>query len=121
MITKTVIRSFDVAGDAKAGIPDYRFLIEHPVEIALKKLWYRGADLKVRDVFDIAVVAQHHERLLLSNLHYVRAKKVAILDRLGRIDPEFLRASLNELDILPAYEPLASQALVRFQDIAAAI
>lgn len=121
MITETVIRPFDVPGDPTLGIPDYRFLIEHPVEIALKKLWYRGAELKVRDVFDVAVVAQHHERLLLSSLRYVASKKVAILDRLSRIDPEFFTASIYELDIMPAYETVASQALGRFQEIAAAI
>jgi hypothetical protein len=31
--------------------------IEHPVETALKKLHYRGNMLKVRDIFDIDVVA----------------------------------------------------------------
>lgn len=121
MITETVVRPFDIAGDAEAGIPDYRFLIEHPVEIALKKLWYRGAELKVRDVFDIAVVAEHHERLLLSNLHYARPKKTAILDRLDRIDPGFFMAAIDELDIMPAYEALGSEALRRFHAIAAAI
>src|SRR5689334_15424612 len=33
------------------GIPDYELQVEHPVEIALKKLHYRGAMLKVRDAF----------------------------------------------------------------------
>lgn len=112
MITDIAPHLLAVDDDLQAAIPAYLVPIEHPVEIALKKLWHRGPELKIRDVFDIAVVAEHHEPLLLSNLHHVRPKKLAILDRLNRIDSDFFRASINELDILPDYIGTAKSALV---------
>lgn len=117
--TITVLPPFEfkTESDIQSGIPAYNFFIEHPVEIALKKLWYRGADLKIRDIFDIAVVAQHHESLLISNLHHVQSRKAAILSRLDVIDPNFFLMSIEELDILPSYADLARSALVRTRAI----
>jgi nucleotidyltransferase AbiEii toxin of type IV toxin-antitoxin system len=117
-ITETVVRPFKVPGDAVSGIPEYDFLIEHPVEIGIKKLWHRGSELKVRDAFDLAVIAQHHARLLLSNLHYVKSKKSAILERLDRIKPGFFLAEIEELDILPEYAQLAQDSLSITRNIA---
>lgn len=53
----------------------------------------------MRDAFDLAVIAQHHEHLLLSNVHYIRAPP--------RINPDFFLAEIEELDILPEYAQLA--------------
>lgn len=117
-ITETIVRPFKVLGDPVSGIPDYEFLIEHPVEIGIKKLCHRGSELKVRDTFDLAVIAQHHERLLLSNLHYVKSKKSAILERLHRIKPDFYQAAIEELDILPEYAQLARDSLSITRNVA---
>lgn len=108
---------FETESEIQSSIPPYRFFIEHPVEIALKKLWYRSADLKIRDIFDIVVVAEYHESLLLSNLHHVRSRKAAILSRLDAIDPNFFLMSIEELDILPNYTDLAGSALSRARSI----
>src|SRR5205807_8011018 len=73
--------------------------VEHPVEIALKKLSYRGRMLKVRDIFDIAVVDHYFSELLRSNLVHVKDSKAEIVARLNGISESFLRLELNELDI----------------------
>ena len=65
----------------------------------------------MRDTFDLAVIAQHHERLLLSNLYYVKSKKSANLERLHRIKPDFYQATIEELDILREYARLAQDSL----------
>ena len=57
--------------------------VEHPVEIALKKLFYRAGSLKVRDIFDIAVVDSLHHDLLRSNLRHASHVKRDILTRLA--------------------------------------
>ena len=116
-ITDIEPHRLSVDGNVQDAIPTYVVSIEHPVEIALKKLWHRGPELKIRDVFDIAVVAKHHGSLLISNLHHVRSKKVAIADRLSRIDEGFFRASMDELDILPAYAGTAKSALANVRDL----
>lgn len=58
--------------DEQAG-RSVQIAVEHPVEIALKKLVYRAGSLKVRDIFDIAVVDSLHDDLLRANLHHARA------------------------------------------------
>lgn len=70
----------------------YTIEIEHPVEIALKKLNYRGTLLKVRDIFYIAVMDRLFPDLLQDNLHFVPHLKAAIwqkadicLDRMREI------------------------------------
>ena len=74
-------------------------------------------ELKIRDVFDIAVVAEHHGSLLRSNLHHIESKKIAIADRMSGIEEGFFRASIDELDILPAYAGTARSALANVRDI----
>jgi Nucleotidyl transferase AbiEii toxin, Type IV TA system len=86
--------------------------VEHPVEIALKKLIYRGRMLKVRDVFDIAVVDHYFPELLRSNLGYVM-DKAGILARLNGISEKFFRLELNELDISESWRRKADACLAR--------
>jgi nucleotidyltransferase AbiEii toxin of type IV toxin-antitoxin system len=78
--------------------------IEHPAEIALKKMHYRPTMLKVRDIFDIAVADSINHEALVGNLNVISDKKSQLLKRLGAIDPEFLRAELAELDIQEGWD-----------------
>jgi hypothetical protein len=73
--------------------------IEHPAEIALKKMHYRPTMLKSRDIFDIAVADSIGHEALVGNLHEISDKKSALLKRLSNINPKFLQAELAELDI----------------------
>ena len=73
--------------------------IEHPAEIALKKMHYRPTMLKPRDIFDIAVADSIDHEALVGNLNVISDKKSALLKRLDGIDRKFLQAELAELDI----------------------
>jgi hypothetical protein len=73
--------------------------IEHPAEIALKKMHYRPTTLKSRDIFDIAVADSIDHEALVGNLNEISDKKSALLKRLGGIDRKFLQSELAELDI----------------------
>ncbi|WP_130228674.1 MULTISPECIES: hypothetical protein [unclassified Bradyrhizobium] len=95
--------------------------VEHPVEIALKKLNYRGSMLKIRDVLDIVVVDSLFPDLLRDNLHYVAHLKAGISGRLSGILEEFLRQQLDELAIADEWRPLASTCLQRMKEIAQVI
>jgi hypothetical protein len=67
--------------------------IDTPWETAMKKMFYRPSTFKVRDVFDLAAVVDHHPDEL-------RAGMAEIEDRLPRL--------LNRIDLLrPVYERLA--------------
>jgi hypothetical protein len=73
--------------------------IEHPAEIALKKMHHRPTMLKARDIFDIAVVDSIDHEALVDNLNEISDKKSGLLKRLSGIDRKFLHAELAELDI----------------------
>ena len=69
--------------------------IEHPVE----KLYYRGTMLKIRDIFDVSVVATLFPDLLRENLYRVAHVRAGLLQRISGISEKFLRAELDELAI----------------------
>src|SRR5581483_5112173 len=71
--------------------------IEHPAEIALKKMHYRPTMLKSRDIFDIAVADSTDHQALLRNLNEISNNKSALLKRLASINRKFLQAELAEL------------------------
>jgi hypothetical protein len=106
--------------EIRAGL-SHEIEIEHPVEIALKKLSYRGALLKVRDVFDIAVVGSCFPDLLHDNLHHVSHLRSTVLARLDNISEEYARSELAELDIAEEWHPAARTCLERMQVIAESV
>jgi hypothetical protein len=95
--------------------------VEHPVETALKKLSYRGTLLKIRDVFDIAVVDSLYSDVLHDKLRHVAHLKSGILERLRGIQEEFFLREIEELAILDRWRPLADNSLHRLREIAAKI
>lgn len=99
----------------------YQIDVEHPVEIALKKIVYRGALLKVRDIFDIVVVDSRFSELLRDNLRHVSHRKTGVLARLTSISKEYARSELAELNIADEWRPAADICLQRMQEIAARI
>lgn len=78
--------------------------IEHPAEIALKKMHYRPTMLKSRDIFDIAVADSIRHEALVGNLNAISDKRSALFKRLDGIDRKFLHAELAELDIQEGWD-----------------
>lgn len=105
----------DVAHDS------HEVLLEHPVEIAIKKLAYRGSMLKVRDVFDIAVVNQLFPELLRENLRYLAHLKQGVLGRLGAISDDYWRLEIEELDIAKDWREFAQSCREQVRSLIAAI
>jgi Nucleotidyl transferase AbiEii toxin, Type IV TA system len=95
--------------------------VEHPVETAIKKLVYRGSMLKVRDIFDIAVVNSIHPNTLRDNLGYVAPLKAPIIARLSAISPDFATQELAELDIAQGWRSFADGCLECVRAIASGI
>lgn len=112
-----VASTFTSIPNVKKTIDGDCISIEHPVEIAIKKLHYRGAQLKVRDIFDIAVVDRIAPELLAENLPLIVSKKAAILSRLAAIKPEYAKAELAELAIQQPWQDLAATCLQRVKDL----
>lgn len=98
------------------GIP-----MEDPVEIAIKKMFHRGSQLKPRDIFDIAVVARDHEGSLIANLAAVSHKRADLMKRLDNTNIQFYRQALDDLDILDEWDALKGDALEITKGIVAQI
>lgn len=91
--------------------------IEHPAEIALKKIHYRPTMLKARDIFDIAVVDSIDHQALVGNLKKIADKKSALLKRLNGIDRRFLQAELDELDVQEGWDDQKKSCLETVQSL----
>ena len=96
-----------------SGGQSVKIEVEHPVEIALKKLVYRAGLLKVRDIFDIAVVDSLHHDLLRAKLYHARGVKQDILKRLASLSEDYCRQELAELDIQQEWQRIADECLTR--------
>lgn len=107
--------------DPTFGMRSHEVRLEHTVEIALKKMHYRGSQLKVRDIFDISVIHSVSATLLIDCLHLVSPKKQEILDRLDRIEEGYFELELAELDYFPKWEATAKSSLQTMRMIAAEI
>jgi hypothetical protein len=91
--------------------------VEHPAEIALKKMHYRPTMLKSRDIFDIAVADAIDRDALIGNLKLVSDKKSALRQRLNGIDRKFLQAELAELDIREGWDDQKRNCLDTVQSL----
>jgi hypothetical protein len=103
-----------------AGV-SHRIEIEHPVEIAIKKIAYRGTMLKVRDIFDIVVVDSLFAQALRAELHRVAHLRDAILARLNSISNDYLALEIAELEISGEWNAVAVGCRERMREIVSAM
>lgn len=115
--TTAALSDLHVAADD----PSATIKVEHPVEIALKKLIYRGGELKVRDIFDIAVVDSLHNKQLFSSLHHASHVRQAAHVRLAGLSEDYCRQELAELDIEQKWRPMADTCLARTRSVVGSI
>jgi hypothetical protein len=85
--------------------------IETPIEIALKKLYHRAAELKPRDIFDIGVVlSTGDEAGLMQQLAVLAPVKAKLENRLAMLPEAYHQAALAELEIFKAWEHLKARS-----------
>jgi hypothetical protein len=116
----------DLASEAmtisdEQGGQSVQIAAEHPVEIALKKLVYRAGLLKVRDIFDIAVVDSLHHDLLNANLNHASHVKKDVLNRLANLSEDYCRQELLELDIQEDWKHITDECLARTRAVVKSI
>lgn len=80
-------------------INKHKILIETPVEIIIKKLFYRSEGLKVRDIIDTAVVVKSREKEILKYLEILRNRKDILMERIKKIQ-EIYNQEVNKLHII---------------------
>jgi hypothetical protein len=72
--------------------------IETPWESAIKKIFHRPSQFKVRDVFDLAAVIEHHSDQLRSALPEVEDRLDKLVDRIERLAPSYANLTVNDIN-----------------------
>jgi hypothetical protein len=80
-------------------------------EIIAKKVYYRGSEVKARDVFDIATAARSYGSEVLAALKGYPVQVALTLERLNKRNPEFVRDTIGQLMILPDFIEMAPESL----------
>lgn len=81
------------------------------IEIIAKKIHYRGASVKPRDIFDIAAAAKRDRDPIVSALRAYKGDVARTLLAIDRLNPDFVRATIAELAIKDQFKPIADTAL----------
>lgn len=84
--------------------------LERPVEIVLKKAFYRAHDLRIRDLFDLAVVIDHAASAMQRNAPVLRSKADVLQARLQAMLTLYSSRATDEIAVLPAGEPYLTKA-----------
>lgn len=85
--------------------------LETVAEVITKKIHYRGASIKPRDIFDIAAAARHDQGAIIEALKAHKHDVARTLAAIERLKPDFVNATIAELAIKTPYKPLARTAL----------
>jgi len=85
--------------------------LETIAEIITKKVHFRGASIKARDIFDIAAAARSHREQIVRTPGDYKADVAATLVAVDRLNPDFVRATIAALAIEDSYRQAAATAL----------
>jgi hypothetical protein len=96
-------------------------LLETIPEVIVKKIYYRGASIKPRDIFDIAAAGEQHADSVIDALRSYRHEVAATLATIDRLNPNFVNNAIAQLAIRDKYNSIAQTALERTKDILRAV
>lgn len=86
------------------SIDDFVVNVDSCEEIVLKKIFYRGASIQPRDIFDIACVAEFIGGPKLREcIRLIKPSAEKALSSLLRLDQDYYRAVARELDVDERY------------------
>ena len=84
--------------------------LETVAEIITKKVHFRGAQIKPRDIFDIAAAAKSHRAEIVDALRMYKDDVTATLTAIGQLNPDFVDATIAALAVKEAYRTVAGTA-----------
>jgi hypothetical protein len=90
-------------------------------EIIAKKIYYRGSNIKPRDIFDIAAAGEQHAAPVIKALRDYREEVARTLREIETLDAAFIRDAIDGLSIRDAFRPIAKTALARATEILRAV
>jgi hypothetical protein len=90
-------------------------------EITTKKIIHRGSMPQPRDIFDVAAASERHSEPIISALRQYKTEVVQAMEALDRLNPDFVREAVAELQIREKFLFLAATALDRTKEILRAV
>jgi hypothetical protein len=96
-------------------------LLETIPEIIAKKIYYRGASIKPRDIFDIAAAGKLHADSVISVLKEYREQVARTLLKMETLDADFISDAIAGLTIKDKFKPLVDTAFDRAKEILRAV
>ena len=113
-----------IVGHALTTTPTAKRLIEGEdidldtiSEIIAKKIHYRGASIKPRDIFDIAAAARHDRDAIVTALKAYKGDVARTLLAIEHLNPDFVGATIATLAIKDQFKPIADRALEDAKDL----
>lgn len=91
-----------------AGVP---ILLETVPEIVTKKVYFRGASITPRDIFDLAVAGGVCGDEVLNALKQYPEQVESTLSRIEQLNPEFVYNAISQLMILDNFKDIARSSL----------
>lgn len=95
--------------------------VETIAEIITKKVHFRGAHIKPRDIFDIAAAGRSDRNGIVAALRRYRDDVESTLVAIDRMNPEFINATITALSISDDYQPVAETALAEATSLLRAV
>jgi Nucleotidyl transferase AbiEii toxin, Type IV TA system len=96
-------------------------LLDTIPEIITKKIHYRGASIRPRDIFDIAAAGEQHASSIISELKPYRDDVTRTLATMAKLNPDFVNAAIAQLRIRDRYAAIAKTSLQRAKRILQAV
>jgi Nucleotidyl transferase AbiEii toxin, Type IV TA system len=96
-------------------------LLETIPEIITKKIHYRGASIKPRDIFDIAAAGEQYADSLIKELKAYRDEVARTLTTIDKLKPDFVNRAIAQLSIKDGYAAIAKTAIERTKEILQAV
>lgn len=85
--------------------------LESVAEVIAKKVYHRGSSALARDIFDIAAAARTHRPQIIDALRAYPDHVQAAAQRIMKLNPEFVNATINQLMIAPAYRDIVETSI----------
>lgn len=102
-------------------VEDVPTFVETVPEIIAKKIFYRGRNIKPRDIFDIAVAAQSDPDRTVTCLRAYRPKVEETIARLEQLNPDFVRRANEALAVRDPFRALVPDSLPRALELLRAV
>jgi hypothetical protein len=114
-------RAMTASPTIPATIEGEDILLETIPEIITKKIHYRGASIKPRDIFDIAAAAERYADPVIHALRSYRDEVAVTLRTIDKLNPNFVNNAISQLAIREAFRPVAETALVQAKTLLRAV